>query len=132
MMEDKIKQWLGDNIIYDAHGQMIFAVREDGHHQIIADVRGWGAIQNLFPGDPSKAMEFQDALGKFIAEAIKNYITNSDTARLDKLQFLTKGHGNGWILRDSTTDRGMRLHETQLEGAVPDVREAIDNYDPES
>ena len=54
-----------------------------------------------------------------------------DKKRLDKLQFLTKGHGNGWILRDSSTGRGMRLHETQLEGAVPDVREAIDNYEIE-
>jgi hypothetical protein len=148
-MKEKVKQWLGDNIIYDAHGQMIFAVRENGHHQMIADVRGWGAIQNLFPGDPSKAMEFQDALGEFLAEAIKKHISSNaddmlkthklipfneygelyrDKKRLDKLQELTQGYGKGWMLRDSSTGRGMRLHETELEGAVPNVREAIDNY----
>lgn len=73
-MEEKIKQWLGDNIIYDACGQMIFAVRENGHQEIIADIRGWGAIQNLFPDDYEKAAEFQDALGEFIAEAIKEKV----------------------------------------------------------
>ena len=52
----------------------------------------------------------------------------TDTERLDALQKLTVGYGNGWMLRPSGTGRGMRLHETELEGANSNVREAIDNY----
>jgi hypothetical protein len=52
----------------------------------------------------------------------------SDTERLDKLQRLTKGYGLGWILRDSTTGRGMRLQESSAPGAADSVRQAIDNY----
>ena len=52
-----------------------------------------------------------------------------DIERMNKLQSLTTGYGKGWILRDSSTGRGTRLHETELDGATPDVREAIDNYD---
>jgi hypothetical protein len=32
------------------------------------------------------------------------------------------------MLRDSTTGRGWRLHETSHEGSVKSVREAIENY----
>ena len=52
----------------------------------------------------------------------------TDTERLDKLQKLTTGYGKGWVLRLSGYNRGMRLHETSREEAVPDIREAIDNY----
>ena len=51
-----------------------------------------------------------------------------DSKRLDKLQSLTTGYGNGWVLRESYYGRGMRLHETTLPEAVIDVRTAIDNY----
>lgn len=69
-------------------------------------------------------------------EHLENVITgmqpesepHPDTARLDKLQLLTCGHGGGWILRQSTTGRGMRLHETGQDGALPNVRSAIDAY----
>lgn len=37
--------------------------------EAILTVRGWGAIQNLFR-HPREAKEFQDELGKWIAEAI--------------------------------------------------------------
>lgn len=50
----------------------------------------------------------------------------SDAARLNFLQSLTKGYGRGWLLGESTTGRGMRLHETSHEDARPTVREAID------
>ena len=53
---------------------------------------------------------------------------NSDTDRLDKLQALTVGYGDGWVLRGSSTGRGMRLHESGHYCSVPDVRDAIDNY----
>ena len=54
--------------------------------------------------------------------------TRTDKERLDALQELTVGYGHGWMLRMSSGGRGLRLHETELEDAVPDVREAIDSY----
>ncbi len=52
----------------------------------------------------------------------------TDIQRIDALQKLTKGYGTGWILRISSTGRGMRLHETRVAGGDPDVRRAIDNF----
>ena len=51
----------------------------------------------------------------------------TDKERLDALQALTTGYGNGWILRLSQHGRGLRLHETSRDEAVPDIRQAIDN-----
>ena len=50
----------------------------------------------------------------------------TDKERLDYLQKITTGYGRGWILRPSTTGRGWRLHESSREGALPDIRDAID------
>jgi len=54
----------------------------------------------------------------------------TDKERLDFLQKMTdlKEYTGTVILRDSTTGRGWRLHETEQEGAVKDVRQAIDIY----
>ena len=52
----------------------------------------------------------------------------TDKERLDYLQKNMTGYGFGWILRISSTGRGLRLHETTQEDAVPDIRKAIDNY----
>ena len=56
----------------------------------------------------------------------------TDTERLDYLQSLTKKCGYGWILRDSVTGRGMRLHETSACQSWKDVRIAIDQHKKES
>jgi hypothetical protein len=62
---------------------------------------------------------------------IDNY---TDTELLDALQSTTKGYGDGWVLRESSNGRGMRLHEAGSEmplsegEAVEDVRQAIKNY----
>jgi len=52
----------------------------------------------------------------------------TDKQRLDWLQkqLEKKQYTGKCILRGSTTGRGFRLHETSLEGAVDDVRTAID------
>lgn len=60
---------------YDSMGQKIWGVDKDGGHQMIADLRGWGAIQNLFKDkkgviDMEKAEKFQDEMGEWIADAI--------------------------------------------------------------
>lgn len=52
----------------------------------------------------------------------------TDTELLDTLQKSSTGYGKGWILRESSRGRGMRLHETSSNNAKPNVREAIINY----
>lgn len=52
----------------------------------------------------------------------------TDKERLDKLQRLTTGYGLGWLLRKSSTGRGMRLHETTMLDAFSSVRDAIDDF----
>ena len=58
--------------------QMIAQIDDfpDGNYEVVNQVlsiRGWGAIQNIFP-DIKTAEEFQDELGKFIAEAINDKV----------------------------------------------------------
>lgn len=54
----------------------------------------------------------------------------TDKELLDFLQHLTDkcNYTGRVILRDSTTGRGWRLHETSTTGANSDVRQAIVNY----
>ena len=71
--------------------------------------------------------QYCDRLERELAAALKaKEEAKRDVARLDKLQDMTKGYGKGWILRNSTRGRGMRLHETSQDGAQPTVRAAID------
>lgn len=72
----KMEEWLDGNIYFDKEGTQIFSRKTDGQIQVIADVRAWGAIQNIFIDkkgfvDMRKAEAFQDQLGQFIAEAIQ-------------------------------------------------------------
>lgn len=57
-------------------------------------------------------------------------MVRTDKERLDFLQKLTdEGEYTRTVaMRDSTLGLGWRLHETEWDGAVPDVRQAIDNY----
>jgi hypothetical protein len=52
----------------------------------------------------------------------------NDRRRLDFLQLLTQGYGNGWVLRTSSTGGGFMLRESVKKHAVPNVRDAIDNF----
>jgi len=55
----------------DDSAQMVGQINKPNKIQVneVLSVRGWGAIINMFP-DIESAAEFQDELGKFIAEAI--------------------------------------------------------------
>jgi len=71
-----IKSFLGERAEYDQHGGgYIWGVHTNGKTQMIAEVRGYGAIQNLYiqkngTVDFKGADSFQDMVGNFIAEAI--------------------------------------------------------------
>jgi hypothetical protein len=71
----KVIDFIGEKAQYDPDGQFVWGVDKNDGLQKIADLRGWGAIQNLFklPGgfvDHEKAAEFQDKVGEWIVKAI--------------------------------------------------------------
>lgn len=81
MVEKKeIIKFIGESVMFDEFGGgYVWGLHSDGSEQMIAEVRGYGAIQNLFKEhngfvDSDKSDEFQDAMGKFIAEAINEKI----------------------------------------------------------
>lgn len=49
----------------------------------------------------------------------------TDTEMLDWLQKNCKNYGKGWICRNSTYGRGLRVHETAREDAQETIRKAI-------
>lgn len=68
-----IEKWLSD-VYYDEYGTHIWNREDaDGGSQLVADVRGWGRLQNEFKTQ-DEAAKFQDKVGKFIADAIREKI----------------------------------------------------------
>jgi len=61
--------WLS-NVFYDENGVQILNKDADGKIQLIADIRGWGRLQNEFE-NISEAADFQNEVGRFITEAIR-------------------------------------------------------------
>lgn len=71
-----ISDWLKD-VYFDPFGTYLWSKQsKDGGSQMIGEVRGWGALQNVFANEV-EAAAFQDEVGKFIADAI-----NEKVARL--------------------------------------------------
>lgn len=68
-----VEKWLSD-VYYDKFGTHIWNKEDkDGGSQLVADIRGWGRLQNEFKTE-DEAAEFQDEVGRFIAEAIREKI----------------------------------------------------------
>jgi hypothetical protein len=70
----KIKDFITGKVTYDKFGGQYFWVNEpNGGCQMLAELRGWGHIQNMFTQNDSgqkAAANYQDKLGDWIAEAI--------------------------------------------------------------
>jgi hypothetical protein len=67
-----IEKWLS-NVQYDKDGAHIWNVEQNESMQLIADVRGWGALQHEFKTE-EEASKFQDEVGEFIARAIREKV----------------------------------------------------------
>jgi hypothetical protein len=70
-----VEEFLGCGIAYDFDGQILWAINSKGELQHLADLRAWGAIQNLFIDkkgqvDIRKAELFQDELGRHVASLL--------------------------------------------------------------
>lgn len=76
----KVTDFINGEVTYDKFGGQYFWINDPkGGSQMLAEMRGWGAIQNMFKGkggaiDMDKAGEFQDAIGDFVAQAINEKV----------------------------------------------------------
>ena len=71
----EVKKFINGKVEYDQHGQYFWIRQKNGNLQMLGELRGWGAIQNMFLNedktlDEYGAAEFQDNVGQFIADAI--------------------------------------------------------------
>ena len=72
-----VRKWLKD-VYYDDYGTHIWNKEtDDGGSQLVADVRGWGRIQNEF-SSLQEAEAFQDQVGVFIVNAIKEKLQRDE------------------------------------------------------
>ena len=78
-MKQEIKNFIGVAKHDEFKGTYIWGVDKEGGNQMIAELRGWGAIQNMFKNEDGSinfedAEQFQDEMGKFIVDAINEKI----------------------------------------------------------
>ena len=72
----KIKDLINGKVTYDKFGGQYFWINDPkGGSQMLAEMRGWGHIQNMFKDkkgniDMDAAGKYQDEVGDWIAEAI--------------------------------------------------------------
>ncbi len=79
-MKPTVIDFIGEKVTYDIHGQYLWGETEKDGMQMVGELRGWGAIQNLFKNpdgsiDFPAAQKFQDELGEWIADAINQKLS---------------------------------------------------------
>lgn len=67
-----VQEWLKD-VYYDVSMQFIFAKKKNKGVEAVAGIRGFGSLSKEFP-TLEETYNFQDQVGKFIAEAINEKI----------------------------------------------------------
>lgn len=84
--EKLIREFIGNSVYYDEYGggyiwgktkegsEMIAQVDEPDNDYVLS-IRGWGAIQNKM-NTLKEAEDFQDSLGRWIADAINQKLKN--------------------------------------------------------
>ena len=71
----EVTDFISGNVEYDKFGGQYFWIKmKNGGSQMLAEMRGWGHIQNMFVKNgkitEEEAGKFQDKVGDWIAEAI--------------------------------------------------------------
>lgn len=77
----KIPKFINGVIKYDNYGQYLWIIEPNGNHKKIADIRGFGEIQNMHKNkngeiDIDSAIKDQDILGYWLAESLNEKIKN--------------------------------------------------------
>ena len=113
-----IEKWLSD-VYYDEYGTHIWNREDkDGGSQLVAEIRGWGRLQNEFP-TLKESEKFQDEVGEFIVQAIREKIarTSSQTEISDE-EILKQGNylfpNLGDIFRKDLWEMGAKWYREQL------------------
>jgi hypothetical protein len=93
----EIEKYIG-TAEFDEGSGFIFGKQPDNTLNLVAEVRGWGAIQNMFE-EQSEAQKFQDELGSYIADAINkktkdNWNNAKDSYNEDEVIRLLNKFGN--------------------------------------
>jgi hypothetical protein len=83
-MHKDIRKFIGSSVFYSDEGTMIFG-GSPKDAQVLLNVRGWGAIKNLFMENgkfikdgEKKAEEFHDEFGEWIVDAINQKLSKCD------------------------------------------------------
>lgn len=84
----KVTDFITGKVEYDKFGGQYFWIKEpNGGSQMLAEMRGYGAIQNLKKGKGAidtltvnEANDFQDMVGNWIAEAINEKLERERAA----------------------------------------------------
>ena len=97
-----IEKWLAD-VYYDEYGTHIWNREDkDGGSQLVAEIRGWGRLQNEFP-TLKESEKFQDEVGEFIVQAIREKIARTSKTEIsDEEIYNAAPTGNmtreqGWV-----------------------------------
>jgi len=77
----KPTDFINGTVTYDRDGQYLWINNQDGI-QMLATLRGWGRIQNMFAVGDGKidmdaAAKFQDEVGQFVADAINEKLNSA-------------------------------------------------------
>jgi len=115
-----IEQWLKD-VYYDEWGTCIWSKDEDGGNQMVADIRGWGAIQNLF-NTPEEAEQFQDEVGEFIVQAIKEKLSTLPQQETLYTEEQMIGFSE-WILNSDSKKVLTRTKESLLKEYIESIKQ---------
>jgi hypothetical protein len=81
-MSKKVTDFITGKVTYDEFGGQYFWISnpKNNGQQMLGELRGWGHIQNMFK-DQADAANFQDEIGRFVADAINE--------KIERLKFLT-------------------------------------------
>ena len=107
-----IEKWLA-NVYYDEYGTHIWNKEDaDGGSQLVAEIRGWGRLQNEFP-TLKESEKFQDEVGEFIVQAIREKIARTSSQTEISDEEIEKGAENAWS--DYEYEEG-NLYSTTFKG----------------
>jgi len=113
----KITDYIKGKVKYDAYGGQYFW---DSKNHMIAELRGWGRIQNLFKDkkgqiDADKAAAFQDKVGEWVAEAINEKLESQlkpqEGEWISVKDRLPKESGRYWCYISEQNDLGLSFYQ---------------------
>lgn len=93
---EEMLKLINGKVTYDKFGGQYFWINDpDGGSQMLAEMRGWGHIQNMFKRpnssiDLNAAAKFQDLVGDFIAEAINEKVQSLSSPPSDAIEDIAK------------------------------------------